>query len=47
MVNYPNMKKKMNLQNPMMSSKHYTAHRGMSLEEDLYLINIILTIIWL
>lgn len=39
MVNYPNMKKKMNLQNPMMSSKHYTAHRGMSLEEDISLSN--------
>ena len=39
MVNYPNMKKKMSLQNPMMSSKHYTAHRGMSLEEDISLSN--------
>lgn len=29
----------MNLQNPMMSSKHYTAHRGMSLEEDISLSN--------
>jgi len=39
MVNYPNMKKnhKILLNSP--TSKHYTAHRGMSLEEDISLSN--------
>ncbi|WP_028044684.1 Holliday junction resolvase RecU [Candidatus Stoquefichus massiliensis] len=40
MVNYPNMKKTAGLQdNPLTAKKHYTAHRGMSLEEDISLSN--------
>ena len=40
MVNYPNMKKKTGLHESLSTSqKHYTAHRGMSLEEDISLSN--------
>lgn len=39
MVNYPNMKKKQNIIYNESSHKHYTAHRGMSLEEDISLSN--------
>lgn len=39
MVNYPNMKKNKNKQYISSPSKHYTAHRGMSLEEDISLSN--------
>lgn len=39
MVNYPNMKKKENIQYHSSQAKHYTAHRGMSLEEDISLSN--------
>lgn len=39
MVNYPNMKKNVNCQTINTSQKHYTAHRGMSLEEDISLSN--------
>lgn len=39
MVNYPNMKKSVNMQTTQISQKHYTAHRGMSLEEDISLSN--------
>ena len=38
MVNYPNMKKAHYVMTNS-SSKHYTAHRGMSLEEDISLSN--------
>ena len=39
MVNYPNMKKNPILTVNSTSQKHYTAHRGMSLEEDISLSN--------
>ena len=39
MVNYPNMKKNPILTINSTSQKHYTAHRGMSLEEDISLSN--------
>ena len=39
MVNYPNMKKNPILTINSTSKKHYTAHRGMSLEEDISLSN--------
>ena len=39
MVNYPNMKKQHHYVIQPQSSKHYTAHRGMSLEEDISLSN--------
>lgn len=39
MVNYPNLKKRQSPQLNMSSHKHYTAHRGMSLEEDISLSN--------
>lgn len=40
MVNYPNMKRSWQSQAMMTSDKkHYTAHRGMSLEEDISLSN--------
>ena len=39
MVNYPNMKKSTVQINKPTQSKHYTAHRGMSLEEDISLSN--------
>lgn len=40
MVNYPNMKKKWQSSYlPNNGNKHYTAHRGMSLEEDISLSN--------
>ncbi|MFR7592339.1 MAG: Holliday junction resolvase RecU [Longibaculum sp.] len=39
MVNYPNMKKTSSHQMTQTSKKHYTAHRGMSLEEDISLSN--------
>lgn len=39
MVNYPNMKKNTTTINKIVESKHYTAHRGMSLEEDISLSN--------
>ena len=40
MVNYPNMKKNRNLKiYHNQNQKHYTAHRGMSLEEDISLSN--------
>lgn len=39
MVNYPNMKKPVNYTAQTSSNKHYTAHRGMSLEEDISLSN--------
>lgn len=35
MVNYPNMKKQMSFHSLTEPKKHYTAHRGMSLEEDI------------
>jgi len=39
MVNYPNMKKNINTTFHKPEQKHYTAHRGMSLEEDISLSN--------
>ena len=39
MVNYPNMKKSQYQGVMNTTSKHYTAHRGMSLEEDISLSN--------
>ncbi len=39
MVNYPNMKKSSVPINNIEKPKHYTAHRGMSLEEDISLSN--------
>lgn len=39
MVNYPN-KKKANIKHNISPPKHYTAHRGMSLEEDISLSNV-------
>lgn len=39
MVNYPNMKKPSVKVEASNKSKHYTAHRGMSLEEDISLSN--------
>lgn len=39
MVNYPNMKKATQCVRNTTTSKHYTAHRGMSLEEDISLSN--------
>lgn len=39
MVNYPNMKKHHSIQLQNIPKKHYTAHRGMSLEEDISLSN--------
>lgn len=39
MVNYPNMKKNASHSLLNSSHKHYTAHRGMSLEEDISLSN--------
>ena len=40
MVNYPNMKRSWQSSTlPMHDKKHYTAHRGMSLEEDITLSN--------
>lgn len=39
MVNYPNMKKNTNFHHTTTQEKHYTAHRGMSLEEDISLSN--------
>lgn len=39
MVNYPNMKKQHDYTIHTTSQKHYTAHRGMSLEEDISLSN--------
>lgn len=39
MVNYPNKKKTTLNFNPVHNGKHYTAHRGMSLEEDISLSN--------
>ena len=39
MVNYPNMKKNTTYVSKVVESKHYTAHRGMSLEEDISLSN--------
>lgn len=40
MVNYPNMKKKHTIPDEKITPpKHYTAHRGMSLEEDISLSN--------
>lgn len=39
MVNYPNMKKSQYQGVVNTTSKHYTAHRGMSLEEDISLSN--------
>lgn len=39
MVNYPNMKKNTNFHYTKTEEKHYTAHRGMSLEEDISLSN--------
>lgn len=39
MVNYPNMKKQHQHVIQTQTSKHYTAHRGMSLEEDISLSN--------
>lgn len=39
MVNYPNMKKQQQHVIQTQTSKHYTAHRGMSLEEDISLSN--------
>lgn len=39
MVNYPNMKKHVSQKMTDTSNKHYTAHRGMSLEEDISLSN--------
>ena len=39
MVNYPNIKKNTNTSFHQTEKKHYTAHRGMSLEEDISLSN--------
>ncbi len=39
MVNYPNMKKRQMSVSQPSTHKHYTAHRGMSLEEDISLSN--------
>lgn len=39
MVNYPNMKKNHSVSIQNLPKKHYTAHRGMSLEEDISLSN--------
>lgn len=39
MVNYPNMKKPQPMIQETHSEKHYTAHRGMSLEEDISMSN--------
>ncbi len=39
MVNYPNMKKNNQFVTSLNKPKHYTAHRGMSLEEDISLSN--------
>ena len=39
MVNYPNMKKPVSSPLTTKKTKHYTAHRGMSLEEDISLSN--------
>ncbi len=39
MVNYPNMKKPLTSPLTVRKTKHYTAHRGMSLEEDISLSN--------